>query len=90
VDFDFGLDLTTGPGRALMRSVTFLATELDRPAGLAEMPLAREQLEAYVLTSLLHAGRHQFSDALTGNEDVKRLGRTRLRPTGAARRSRAC
>jgi AraC-like DNA-binding protein len=75
IDFDFGLDLTTGPGRALLRSVQFLATELDKPAGLAEMPLAREQLEAYVLTSLLHAGRHQFSDALSGNEDVRRLGR---------------
>ncbi|MFI9626596.1 AraC family transcriptional regulator [Streptomyces sp. NPDC052042] len=75
IDFDFGLDLTTSSGRALLRAVQFLATELDKPAGLAEMPLAREQLEAYVLTSLLHAGRHQFSDALTGNEDVRRLGR---------------
>lgn len=75
VDFDFGLDLTTGSGRALLRSVQFLATELDKPAGLAEMPLAREHLEAYVLTSLLHAGRHQFSDALTGNADKRRLGR---------------
>ena len=75
VDFDYGLDLTTGPGRALLRSVQFLASELDKPGGLAEMPIAREQLEAYVLTSLLHAGRHQFSDALTGNEDVRRLGR---------------
>lgn len=75
IDFDFGLDLTTGPGQALLRSVQFLASELDKPAGLAEMPLAREQLEAYVLTSLLHAGLHQFSDALAGNEDVRRLGR---------------
>jgi AraC-like DNA-binding protein len=75
VDFDYGLDLTTGAGRSLLRSVQFLATELDRPAGLADLPLAREQLEAYVLTSLLHAGRHQFSDALAGNEDVRRLGR---------------
>lgn len=50
-------------------------SELDRPAGLAGMPLAREQLEAYVLTSLLYAGRHQFSDALSGGEDTRRLGR---------------
>ena len=75
VDFDFGLDLTTEPGQALLRSVQFLASELDRPAGLAAMPLAREQLEAYVLTSLLHAGRHQFSDALSGGENARRLGR---------------
>ena len=75
VDFDFALDLTSGPGRALLRSVRFLAEELDRPAGLAQMPLARDQLEAYVLTSLLHAGRHQFSDALDGDGDARRLGR---------------
>jgi AraC-like DNA-binding protein len=75
VDFDYGLDLTTGPGHALLRSVQFLAAELDRPGGLGEMPLAREQLEAYVLTSLLHAGRHQFSDRLSGREDLRRLGR---------------
>lgn len=75
VDFDFGLDLTTGPGRALLRSVQFLAKELDKPDGLVGMPLAREQLEAYVLTSLLHAGRHQFTDALTGEEELRRVGR---------------
>ena len=75
VDFDFGLDLTTESGRALLRSVQFLASELDRPGGLAEMPVAREQLEAYVLTALLHAGRHQFSDSLAGTENQRRLGR---------------
>jgi AraC-like DNA-binding protein len=75
IHFDHGLDLTTGPGRALLRSVQFLASEIDRPGGLADMPLAREQLESYVLTSLLHAGRHQFSDRLTGKEDLRRLGR---------------
>jgi transcriptional regulator GlxA family with amidase domain len=75
VDFNFGLDLTTGPGRGLLRSVCFLAAELDRPAGLAEVPLARAQLEAYVLSSLLYAGRHQFSDALANRHDAGRLGR---------------
>jgi AraC-like DNA-binding protein len=75
VDFDLGLDLCTGPGRALLQSVRFLATELDRPAGLAHLPLARDHLEAYVLTTLLHAGRHQFCDALAGANDSRRLGR---------------
>lgn len=75
VDFDFGLDLTSTAGRALLRSVEFLATELDRPDGLRELPLARCQLETYVLTTLLHAGRHQYSDALAGEEDTQRLGR---------------
>ena len=75
IDFDFGLDLTTGPGRGLLRSVLFLAAELDRPAGLAEMPLARGQLESYVLTALVYAGRHQFSDALADPQNVRRFGR---------------
>lgn len=75
VGFDFELDLRTGPGRALLRSVQFLATELDTPSGLAEMPLALAPLESFVLSMLLHAGRHQFSDALAGAEDGRRLGR---------------
>lgn len=75
VDFDFGLDLESQAGQALLRSVDFLATELDRVGGLQEMPVARAQLESYVLTQLLHAGRHQFTDELRGVGDVARLGR---------------
>jgi len=75
VDFNFGLDLTTSTGQGLLRSALFLATELDSSAGLTPMPLARAQLEAYVLSSLLYAGCHQFSDALAGKDDVRRLGR---------------
>jgi AraC-like DNA-binding protein len=75
VDLDLGLDLRTGPGRVLLQAVQFLATELDRQGGLAHLPLVRDQLEAYVLTTLLHAGRHQYSDALTGANDSRRLGR---------------
>jgi AraC-like DNA-binding protein len=75
VDFDFGLDLSSAAGRSLLRSVEFLAAELEKPGGVRDMPLARAQLEAYVLTNLLHAGRHQYSDALAGREDNARLGR---------------
>ena len=75
VDFDFGLDLTTPAGLTLLRSVQFLALELDRPGGVRDLPLARRQLESYVLTALLQAGRHQYTDALTGREDSERLGR---------------
>ena len=75
VDFDFGLDLSSDAGCSLLRSVEFLAVELERPGGVRDMPLARSQLEAYVLTNLLHAGRHQYSDALAGREDTARLGR---------------
>ncbi|WP_448615174.1 AraC family transcriptional regulator [Modestobacter sp. URMC 112] len=75
VDFGFGLDLTTGAGRSLLHAVRFLADELDRPDGLASMPLAREQLEAFVMTQLLHAGRHQYTDALMAPAEGVRLGR---------------
>jgi AraC-like DNA-binding protein len=75
VDFEFGLDLTTPAGQSLLNAVRFLASELDRPGGLADMPLAREQLEAFVMTQLLHAGRHQFSDALSAPADPVRHGR---------------
>ena len=75
VDFGYGLDLTTGAGRTLLGAVRFLCTELDRPDGLAAMPRAREELEAFVLTSLLHAGVHQFTDALLGRERTRTLGR---------------
>lgn len=75
VDFDFRLDLSSAAGQALLRSVRFLALELERPGGLRDLPLARTQLEAYVLTTLLQAGRHQYSDALAGHDDLTRLGR---------------
>ena len=81
LDFDFGLDLTAPAGQSLLNSVEFLARELDRPGGLAEMPLAREQLEAFVMTQLLHAGRHQFSDALAA--PAKALEHGRLAPVVA-------
>jgi AraC-like DNA-binding protein len=75
VDFSFGLDLTAGAGRSLLHAVRFLAAELDRPDGLAQMPLAREQLEAFVMTQLLHAGRHQYTDELLAPAESVRLGR---------------
>lgn len=75
VEFDYGVDLTTPAGRTLLASVEFLARELDRPGGLAEMPIAREQLEAFVMTQLLHAGRHRYSDALAAPPDPVRAGR---------------
>lgn len=75
VAFDLFLDLESAAGQSLLRSVQFLATELDRPGGLADSPLARRQLESYVLTQLLLAGRHQYTDDLTGRDDRARLGR---------------
>jgi AraC-like DNA-binding protein len=75
IDFDFAIDLTTGRGSTLLASVEFLAHELDRPGGLAAMPVAREQLEAFVMTQLLHAGRHQFADELAAPAEPVRHSR---------------
>jgi AraC-like DNA-binding protein len=75
IDFDFGIDLTTGRGSTLLASVEFLARELDRPGGLADMPAAREQLEAFVMTQLLHTGRHQFADELAAPAEPVRHSR---------------
>jgi AraC-like DNA-binding protein len=75
LDFDFGIDLTTAAGRTLLASVEFFARELDRPGGLADMPIAREQLEAFVMTQLLHTGRHQYVDELLAPAETVRRGR---------------
>jgi AraC-like DNA-binding protein len=53
IDFDFGFDLSGPRGQSLLASVEFLTRELERPGGLADMPLAREQLETFVLSQLL-------------------------------------
>ncbi|MDT7580839.1 MAG: hypothetical protein QOK35_2103 [Pseudonocardiales bacterium] len=78
VEFDFGIDLTTPRGRSLLSSVRFLARELDRPGGIADAPLAREQLEAFVMTQLLLAAHNSASDLLAG--PVDRVRASRLAP----------
>jgi AraC-like DNA-binding protein len=78
VDFDFGVDLTTARGGSLLASVRFLARELDRPGGIVDAPLAREQLEAFVMTQLLLAVHNSYTDLLEG--PVDRVRASRLRP----------
>ena len=55
VPFDLAFDLRTPCGRSLLAAVKFLAGELERPGGLRDVPLAREQLEAFVMTQVLLA-----------------------------------
>lgn len=64
LDFDVSMDLTEGPGAALLAAVRFMQAEIDRPGGISNAPLARAQLETYVMTALLHGVRHQYTDAL--------------------------
>jgi len=78
IDFDFSFDLTTACGRSLLSAVEFMARELDRPGGVAEMPIAREQLETFVLTELLSAVPSPYSDELL--RPAEAVPRSRLKP----------
>lgn len=66
IDFAFGFTTATARGRSLLAAVEFLARELDRPGGIAETPLAREQLETFVMTQVLLAVPNSYSDLLRG------------------------
>jgi AraC-like DNA-binding protein len=75
IDFKLGFDLDNGPGRSLLSAVAYLRHELMRPNGLAEMPLAREQLESYVLTQILLTLPHAYSDELAAHARAPRRNR---------------
>ncbi|MDF2467773.1 MAG: AraC family transcriptional regulator [Rhodococcus erythropolis] len=75
IDFDFGLDLSTAAGASLLASVEFFVGELDRPGGIADMPLARDQLEAFIMSQLLTAGDHPYKDDLLAPASQVKLGR---------------
>jgi AraC-like DNA-binding protein len=78
IDFDFSFDMTTAHGSSLLAAVEFMARELDRPGGIAEMPMAREQLETFVLTELLSAVPSPYADQLARPADT--VPRSRLKP----------
>jgi AraC-like DNA-binding protein len=78
IDFQIGFDLTTPRGRSLLAAVEFMARELDRPGGIAEMPLAREQLETFVLTQLALTVPNPYLDEL--NRPVEAVSPARLKP----------
>lgn len=77
IDFDFALDLSTPAGASLMASVEFFISELDRPGGIADMPLARDQLESFIMSQLLVAGGHPYRDELMAPSEQVKLGRLR-------------
>jgi AraC-like DNA-binding protein len=87
IDFSFGFSTEVPRGRSLLAGVEFLARELDRPGGITESPVAREQLEAFVMTQVLLAVPHSYSDLLEGH--VNRSRPARLRPVLAYMESHA-
>jgi AraC-like DNA-binding protein len=64
IDFGLVVDLTRPAGRNLLAAVHFLRGELARPGGLATSPLARDQLEAFVMTQVLLAVPHDHREHL--------------------------
>jgi AraC-like DNA-binding protein len=64
IDFGLTVDLTRPAGRNLLSAVHFLRGELARPGGLATSPLARDQLEAFVMTQVLLAVPHGHREQL--------------------------
>lgn len=75
VEFDFQVDLSTPRGQALLSAVEFLTVELERPGGIADNPLAREQLEAYVMSQLLTAVPNPYTEDLAGPAEPVQAGR---------------
>jgi AraC-like DNA-binding protein len=65
IGFAMTVDLTRPAGRNLLSAVHFLRGELARPGGLATSPLARDQLEAFVMTQVLLAVPHDRLEELT-------------------------
>ena len=77
IDFDYQLDLSTPAGASLLASVEFFIRELDRPGGIVDMPLARDQLESFIMSQLLAAGSHPFREELMAPSEQVKLGRLR-------------
>lgn len=65
--FDLGLDVTTGPGRTLLDSVTFAVAALNRDDSMLEHTLAIDNLEQSLMTNLLLAARNTYTSQLTGD-----------------------
>lgn len=77
IDFGFELDLSTPAGASLLASVEFFVNELDRPGGIADMPLARDQFESFIMSQLLAAGNHPYRDDMLAEPAHVKLGRLR-------------
>jgi AraC-like DNA-binding protein len=67
-----GNDLSTGPGRSLVRLLHFICSEVDNRAGLIYQPLIASRLWSCVLTGLLLATGHQYRAELAGSATPSR------------------
>lgn len=77
IDFSLIFDLASPSGQNLLAAVNFLRTELARPGGLSTSPMARGQLESFVMTQVLLAIPHRYTEELT--TPTKPANRSRVR-----------
>ncbi|MDI9894534.1 AraC family transcriptional regulator [Rhodococcus sp. IEGM 1381] len=77
IDFELIFDLASTPGQNFLSAVNFLRAELARPGGLATSPMARGQLESFVMTQALLAVPHRYTHELT--TPTKPANRSRVR-----------
>ncbi len=65
VDFQTHFSLGNASGQSWLRLTRYVASELQEPHALLKfLPMAQQQLEQTLITSLLLAHRHSYSDAL--------------------------
>ena len=64
IDIDVLLDLTSAPGRSLLRAIDFVQDEWENDGALVHNSASRRQLESLVLTNLLLAGTGAYRDKL--------------------------
>jgi AraC-like DNA-binding protein len=64
IRFDFGMDLRTGHGGAFLRALQMMEVEAERPDGMAHTPALAAKLTQVVISGLLVAQPHNYSDAL--------------------------
>jgi AraC-like DNA-binding protein len=64
VRFDLRMNLTTARAESFLRSVTMLRAELQRPDGMTSEPMMAASLARLVMTGLLLAQPHNYSQEL--------------------------
>jgi AraC-like DNA-binding protein len=64
IRFDIGFDLDTEAAQSWLATVRLLASEFDRAGSLLEEPSTQAYFERLIMTGLLLAHRHNYSDAL--------------------------
>lgn len=64
IRFDIAFDLDTEAAQSWLATVRLLASEFDRAGSLLEQPSTQAYFERLIMTGLLLAHRHNYSDAL--------------------------